>query len=108
MGRWAGEPAPRSRSFSRTTAWMPTANRSTQCSPNWRRRMAAEASDDETPEYLLADTHEVALFNPGEEDHDTIVLSGIDLVIPLELDIDGDPLQDDEVRLRSEDGYYDL
>jgi hypothetical protein len=33
--------------------------------------------------------------------------SGIDLVVPLEWDIDGDPLQDDEVRLTNVDGEYD-
>lgn len=59
-------------------------------------------------EYLLWETYEVALGNTGEDDHNTLVLSGIDVVIPVELDIDGDPLQDDEVRLRSEDGYYDV
>jgi hypothetical protein len=58
-------------------------------------------------EYLLWDVHDVALGNVDEEDFNTLVLSGIDIVVPVEMDIDDDPLQDDEVRLRSEDGYYD-
>jgi hypothetical protein len=56
---------------------------------------------------LLWATHEVALGNLDEDDFNTIVLSGIDVVVPVELDLDGDPLQDDLVRLRSEDGYFD-
>jgi hypothetical protein len=58
-------------------------------------------------EYLLWDVHDVALGNIDEDDFNTLVLSGIDVVVPVEMDIDDDPLQDDEVRLRSEDGYYD-
>lgn len=65
--------------------------------------MAAEAQ----PEFLLQETYDVALGNKGEKDFNTITLSGIDLVIPVELDTDGDPLQDDAVRLRSEHGFYD-
>ena len=57
---------------------------------------------------LLWATHEVALGNLDEDDFNTIVLSGIDVVVPVELDLDGDPLQDDRVRLRSEDGYFDV
>jgi hypothetical protein len=64
--------------------------------------MAAE------PETLLWATHEVALGNLDEDDFNTLVLSGIDVVVPVELDLDGDPLQDDLVRLRSEDGYFDV
>lgn len=65
--------------------------------------MAAEAQ----PEFLLQETYDVALGNKGEKDFNTITLSGIDLVLPVELDMDGDPLQDDAVRLRSEHGFYD-
>lgn len=36
-----------------------------------------------------------------------IVLSGFDLEVPLEMDLDADPLHDDEVRLLSEDGAYE-
>jgi len=50
---------------------------------------------------------DIALGNPGEKDHNTIVLSGIDLVVPLELDLDSDPLHDDEIRLKSETGGFE-
>ncbi|MRG90705.1 hypothetical protein [Polyangium spumosum] len=52
-------------------------------------------------------SHDVALGNPRGKDFNTIVLSGVDLTVPLEMDLDDDPLQDDEVRLRSEDGHYE-
>lgn len=64
--------------------------------------MAADA-----PDFLLQETYDVALGNKGEKDYNTIVLSGIDIVIPVELDIDGDPFQDDAVRLRAEHGHFD-
>jgi hypothetical protein len=51
--------------------------------------------------------HDVALFNPGESEHNTIVLGGVDVVIPLELDMDGDPFQDDAVCLRSQGGDWE-
>lgn len=50
---------------------------------------------------------DVALLNPDEDDYNTIALTGVDIVFPLERDPEEDPLQDDEVRLRSEDGAYD-
>ena len=56
---------------------------------------------------LRAETHEVALGNESEQDHNTIVLTGVDVVLPLEMDLDGDPLQDDEANLRSASGHYD-
>jgi hypothetical protein len=62
------------------------------------------AADDD---FLLLDIHDVALGNVGEKDHNTIVLTGIDVVVPLEMDLDGDPLQDDEVHLRATHGYYE-
>lgn len=52
-------------------------------------------------------THDVALFNPGETLHNTIVLGGVNVVIPLELDMDGDPFQDDAVCLRSHGGDWE-
>ena len=52
-------------------------------------------------------THNVALFNPGETEHNTIVLGGVDVIIPLELDMDGDPFQDDAVCLRSQGGDWE-
>lgn len=51
--------------------------------------------------------HDVALFNPGEKEKNTIVLGGVDVIIPLELDVDGDPLQDDAVCLRSASGNFE-
>lgn len=65
------------------------------------------ASDTEQPKYLLLETYDVALGNKGEKDFNTIILSGIDIVIPVELDMDGDPFQDDAVRLRAEHGHFD-
>lgn len=62
------------------------------------------AADDD---FLLLDIHDVALGNAGEKDHNTIVLGGVDVVVPLEMDLDGDPLQDDEVHLRATHGYYE-
>jgi len=52
-------------------------------------------------------SYDVALGNLGEKDFNTIVLSGVDITVPLEMDLDNDPLQDDEVRLRSEDSHYE-
>jgi hypothetical protein len=59
------------------------------------------------PDFLVLDVHDVALGNVGEKDHNTIVLSGVDVVVPLEMDMDGDPLQDDEVHLRAKHGQYE-
>jgi hypothetical protein len=67
--------------------------------------MAAEVEpgfDDEVDE-----TFDVALTLPGESRHNTIVLGGTDLTIPLEMDADGDPFQDDAVCLRSASGFYE-
>lgn len=47
------------------------------------------------------------LGSPGDEEGNTLILSGIDLEVPLEMDLDADPLHDDEVRLLSEDGGYE-
>jgi hypothetical protein len=52
-------------------------------------------------------THPVALFNPGETEHNTIILGGVDLLIPLEMDMDGDPFQDDAVCLRTRAGGWE-
>lgn len=54
-----------------------------------------------------ASTHRVCVGNLGEDDFNTLVIGGIDLVIPLEMDLDDDPLQDDEIRLRSLDGFFE-
>ncbi len=50
---------------------------------------------------------DVALGNPGEQDHNTLVLTGVDLVVPLERDLDGDPLQNDEVHLCAVDRSFE-
>jgi hypothetical protein len=50
---------------------------------------------------------DVMLGSPGDKSSNTLVLSGIDLEVPLEMDLDADPLHDDEVRLLSEDGAYE-
>jgi hypothetical protein len=55
----------------------------------------------------MEQSHDVAFGNTNGKDFNTIVLSGVDITVPLEMDLDDDPLQDDEVRLRSEDGHYD-
>lgn len=55
----------------------------------------------------IMDTYDIGLGNPDDKDFNTIVLSELDVVFPLEMDLDGDPLQDDEVRLCSEGGEYD-
>jgi hypothetical protein len=50
---------------------------------------------------------DVMLGSPGDGKFNTIVLGGVDLEVPLEMDLDADPLHDDEVRLLSEDGSYE-
>lgn len=56
---------------------------------------------------MAAEVCDVALFNAGETAYNTLVIGGVDLVIPLELDIDGDPFQDDAVCLRSHGGDFE-
>jgi len=55
----------------------------------------------------MARGYDVELGNVRGKDFNTIVLSGVDLTVPLEMDLDDDPLQDDEVRLQSEDGRFE-
>lgn len=55
----------------------------------------------------MARRHAVALFDEGSKSKNTIVL-GAELVLPLEADLDGDPAQDDEVRLASAGGDYEV
>ena len=50
---------------------------------------------------------DVMLGSAGDAQFNTVILSGIDLEVPLEMDLDADPLHDDEVRLLSEDGAYE-
>lgn len=54
-----------------------------------------------------ASNHRVCVGNLGEDDFNTLVIGGMDLVIPLEMDLDDDPMQDDEIRLRSLDGFFE-
>jgi hypothetical protein len=50
---------------------------------------------------------DVMLGSPGDTNFNSLVLSGVDLEVPLEMDLDADPLHDDEIRLLSEDGAYE-
>ncbi len=49
----------------------------------------------------------VAVFDPGDAYYNTIVLPGMEIIVPLEEDLDCDPLQDDEVRLQRLDGGFE-
>ena len=49
----------------------------------------------------------LAPFNPGEQGYNTLVLSGIDVVVPLEVDLETDPNSADEIRLKSRDGLLE-
>jgi hypothetical protein len=55
----------------------------------------------------MDEIYDVMLGGPGQKERNVLVLGGRDLVIPLERDMDGDPLQDDTVRLASLDGSYE-
>ena len=46
--------------------------------------MGATVADDDDLALLRAEAHEVALGNEGEQDHNTIVLTGVDVVLPLD------------------------
>lgn len=48
----------------------------------------------------------VATSNPDDQTHNTLVVAGIEVVVPMEADMDGDPDTPDSVRLRKEDGGY--
>ena len=48
---------------------------------------------------MSEEIREVATFDSGEENVNTLVLGLRDVVVPVEMDVDGDPLQDDQVRL---------
>lgn len=56
---------------------------------------------------MAADTpHAVATFAAGSQAVNTLANPWRDLVIPLQEDLDGDPLQDDEVRIASHCGRH--
>jgi hypothetical protein len=50
---------------------------------------------------------DVAVFEEGASEHNTLVLGGAHIVVPLEMDIDDDPMQDDEVRLVAQHGHWE-
>lgn len=56
---------------------------------------------------MAADSHSVALQNPGEKEWNCLAVPGIDIVVPLHEDLDCDPFQDDEIRLQSLAGGYE-
>ncbi len=49
----------------------------------------------------------VATSDPGDQTHNTLVLGDIEVVIPLEADLDGDPDTPDSVRFRKHDGSFE-
>ena len=49
----------------------------------------------------------VATSHPSDQTYNTLVLDGINLIIPLEIDLDNDPDTPDMVRLKSDDGGYE-
>lgn len=59
---------------------------------------------DHEPELEDPEVIDVMLGDPGAEPMNTLMLERTDVVIPLERDLDGDPFQDDEVWLCTEDG----
>ncbi len=50
------------------------------------------------------EVYQVALCDVGDRSTNTLQLIGYDVVVPLEMDLDGDPLQDDRVRLVADTG----
>ncbi len=52
----------------------------------------------------MEDVRDVMVGAPGDTAGNMLVLGGMDVVVPLEMDLDDDPLQDDEVWLRRADG----
>ncbi len=49
----------------------------------------------------------VALNRAPDSSYNTIVLGGLDLIIPLEIDLDKDPTEPDEIRLQSAGRWYE-
>jgi hypothetical protein len=56
---------------------------------------------------MAANPHSVSLQNPGETECNTLTIAAIDITIPLQEDLDCDPLQDDEIRIQSLAGGYE-
>lgn len=49
----------------------------------------------------------VALSHPEDKTRNTVMLGGLDIVIPMERDLDKDPDTPDELRFKSKDGGYE-
>ncbi len=71
--------------------------------------MAAEAKNGAPPTQPtpIERKYDVALNLEGGSDHNTLVIGGLDLIVPLEEDLDKDPENPDEIRLKSDDGSYE-
>lgn len=55
---------------------------------------------------LVETSHDVATFDEGDGNVNVLVLPGHDVIVPVEMDPDGDPLQDDGASLDSVGGAY--
>jgi hypothetical protein len=55
----------------------------------------------------VTEPRDIALFERDDQHTNTIVLSGVDVLVPLARDLDRDPLHDDEIRLFREDGHFE-
>jgi hypothetical protein len=55
---------------------------------------------------LIETTHDVATFDEDDGNVNVLVLPGHDVIVPVEMDPDGDPLQDDGIALDSIGGAY--
>ncbi len=53
------------------------------------------------------DEYDVAVSDAEDDSVNTLAFTLVDIVIPLARDADGDPFQDDEVKLRSHDGSFE-
>src|SRR5690606_16553955 len=100
-GSTAGACAPRWPSSRPSTGSRSTASPTRRPAARWSRPMGAERP------YVLRERHAVATFEPEDAGHNTLVLGGLDVVVPLELDVDADPLSDDVVSLRSVHGLFE-
>lgn len=67
----------------------------------------AAAKKDAAPPPPPPPTYSVQLVDTGDAKKNTIVLGGVEIVVPIEMDAGGHPTQDDAVRLASHAGTYD-
>lgn len=56
---------------------------------------------------MIESTHDVATFDEDDGNIQVLILAGHDVIVPVELDAENDPLQDDWVSLRSVGGAYE-